>query len=208
MVRWFVLPLILLTTLPAAADESPFLERARALKASHGAYLSRVARETIEMVVDEGNLEPQPSSLSKTTTPAPFGIFVTIVVGSKTRGCFGTMESRGKTLEELIVDAAIGAARFDPRVTPLRQDELARALIIVSIVGPSVPVLAMSEVDSKRNGLLVRAPGDRNSVLLPGEARTTGWQLKRSLRQAGIRRGEPYEMFRFRTVTIYERRGL
>ncbi len=202
------LPLLLLIATPAVADESPFLERARAFNGVHGTYMVQLAREVIEEVVLEGRFDPQPTLRRDRPTPAPFGIFVTLVRNDgRTRGCFGTMEPLGKTVEELVIEAAIGAARFDPRVEPLRADELPRVQVIVSIVGPVVPVLDMSEVDAKRNGLLVRAPGDRNSVLLPGEAKTAGWQLKRSLRQAGIRKNEPYEMFRFRTVTNYERRG-
>lgn len=195
----------LLLPMAATADESPFLERARALEATHGIYLVRIAREVITRVVEEGEIEPTPRSAAERPTPSRFGLFVTLVKNGKVRGCYGSMEPRGQTLEDLVVDAAVGAARFDHRSAPLRADELAHVQVIVSIVGPTVPVLSMSEVDAKRMGLLVRASRDRSSVLLPGEAKTASWQLTRSLRQAGIRRGEPYEMFRFRTVTVYER---
>ena len=115
------------------------------------------------------------------------------------------MEPRGRSLEDLVTEAAVGAARFDPRSKPVRAGELEQIQVILSIVGPMVPVVSVSEVDPKRMGLLVRA-GSRGSVLLPGEAKTARWEYERNLRQAGIRKGEPIEMFRFRTVTVYEHR--
>lgn len=184
------------------ADESPFLEQARSLKGIEGTRLMELARVTLDRVVEDGDLDPP---LPKKETPASFGVFVTLVKRGAVRGCYGSMEPSGKTLEQLVVEAALGASRFDPRSKPLRTDELAQVQIIISIVGPTVPVVTMSEVDPKIDGLMVRS-GDRKSVLLPGEARTARWQLKRNLRQAGIRRDQPYEKFRFRTVTIYEKR--
>jgi len=136
--------------------------------------------------------------------PAPFGIFITLVRAGKVRGCYGTMEPLHRSLEALVTEAALGAARFDPRSKPVTARELNKIQIILSIVGPTVPVVSIAEVDAKREGLLLRK-GDKHSVLLPGEARTASWQLTRSLRQAGIRPGQSYEMFRFRTVTVYER---
>lgn len=196
--------LALACALPARADDSPFLRQARALAGTDGHRMVVLARDTLTRVVQDGVLDPEIPTPAAGRTPAPFGVFVTLVKGTTVRGCYGSMDPVGKTLEELVVEAAVGAARFDPRSRPLGAAELGRVQVILSIVGPTVPVLTMSEVDPKREGLLVRS-GSRSSVLLPGEARTSTWQLRRSLRQAGIRAGEPVEMFRFRTVTVYER---
>jgi AMMECR1 domain-containing protein len=187
------------------ADHSPFLEQARGLKATDGNRLVKLARQTLIGAVERGEFDPNVDMREKPSV-APFGVFVTLVKNGHVRGCYGSMEPRGKTLDELVIEGAVGAARFDPRTRPLSPAELNQVQIIVSIVGPRVPVLTMTEVDPKIHGLLVRN-GDRTSVLLPGEAKTASWQLKRSLRQAGIRPGDPREMFRFRTVTIYERVG-
>lgn len=188
----------------ASADESPFLEQARLLKSTDGVRLVTMARAILEGVVLEGELDPAIPVPESKQKAAPFGLFVTLVKGKQTRGCYGSMVPTGRTLEDLLVEATVGAARLDPRSKPIHQRELDHIQIIVSIVGPTIPVLEISEVDSKREGLLVRS-GDKRAVLLPGEAKTGRWQLKRSLRQARIRRGEPREMFRFRTVTVYER---
>ncbi len=201
--RIVIAVLLVFVAATAQADESPFLEQARALKGKEGLRMVTLAREVITRVVVDGEIEPR-VRIRPTRDPAPFGVFVTLVKRGKVRGCYGSMEPMGKPLDELVVEAAVGAARFDPRSSPVRQDELHRIQVIVSIVGPTVPVLTMSEVDSKRMGLLVRL-GDKKSVLLPGEAKTASWQLKRNLRQAGIKPGDSYEMFRFRTVTVYER---
>lgn len=199
----------LLSALPTTDTgvETPFEGAARVVVAEQGPRLLTLARATLERAVIHGDTEPHlPPGRGG---PAPFGVFVTVVQPrpngkpGQTRGCFGNMESRGLTLDELVEEAALGAARFDPRVRPISAAELPGLQIIVSFVGPTIPVMTVSEVDPKRQGLLVRA-GDRRSVLLPGEAKTATWQLRRSLRQAGIRRGQPYEMFRFQTETLYE----
>ena len=184
-------------------SHSPFLEQARTVAATHGKALITLARQALTRAVSHGDLEPRLASLKGGQTPAPFGLFVTLVKQGHVRGCWGTMEPHGPTLEELATEAAIGAARFDHRSKPLSQHELGQVQVIVSLVGPMVPVLTIDEVDPKTHGLLVRS-GERASVLLPGEAKTASWQLRRSLRQAGIKRKDPREMFRFRTVTIYE----
>lgn len=194
--------LLLWLAVPARADESPFLEEARQLAAAEGPRLVRLARATLEGAVVRGELQP---AVVGPQHPAPFGVFVTLVSGKITRGCFGSMEPRGRSLEELVTEAAVGAARFDPRSRPVRAGELDHLQIILSIVGPMVPVLSVAEVDPKRMGLLVRS-GSRGSVLLPGEARTARGSYDRNLRQASIRKGDPIEMFRFRTVTVYEHR--
>ncbi len=187
----------------AAAEESPFLETARPFAALHGPRLVALARATLDRVVLHGDSDPPTPPQG---VPAPFGVFITLVRDGDVRGCYGTMEPSSRSVEGLVVDATLGAARQDPRNRPIAGHELGRIEIVLSFAGPTIPMLAMTEVDPKREGLLVRA-GLRNSVLLPGEARTARWQLQRSLRQAGIRRGEAYEMFRFRTVTVYERGG-
>lgn len=185
---------------PASASEPGFLTTARVVVARHGGELMSLARKTLDAAVLRGQLDP---AVPEPGTPAPFGVFVTLVKGKETRGCFGSMEPGGKSLEALVIEGAVGAARLDPRVKPVSSSELAEVQIILSFVGPTVPVLTMSEVDPKRHGLMVRA-GERRSVLLPGEAKTATWSLRRNLRQAGIGRRDPYEMFRFRTVTLYE----
>ncbi len=191
----------------SAPVETPLEGAARVVVAERGPALVQRARVTLERAVLTGDTEPRVAH--RVGDLAPFGVFVTVVAPGpdgrpgETRGCFGNMESRGRTLDELVEEAALGAARFDPRVRPIAARELPGLQVIVSLVGPTVPILTVSEVDPKRQGLLVRA-GDRRSVLLPGEAKTATWQLRRSLRQAGIRRGEPYELFRFQTVTLYE----
>ncbi|MBT9560576.1 MAG: AMMECR1 family protein [Myxococcales bacterium] len=200
MARLLLVLAFLSASRAASASEPGFLTTARVIVARHGSDLMALARRTLDDAVLRGELDP---TVEAPGTPAPFGVFVTLVKDKETRGCFGSMEPGGKSLEALVIEGAVGAARLDPRVRPLSSAELQTVQIILSFVGPTVPVLTMGELDPKRHGLMVRA-GERRSVLLPGEAKTASWSLRRNLRQAGIRRREPYEMFRFRTVTIYE----
>ena len=196
-----LIALALLLPGASTAHEAPFAATARLVVARHGADLLRLARQTLVTVVDRGVIDPPIPVPPQDQHPAPMGVFVTLVRNGTVRGCFGSMDPQGKTLEALVVEAALGAARFDPRSKPVRQAELSELQVILSLVGPTVPVLSIAEVDAKHQGLMVRA-GEKRSVLLPGEAKTASWSLRRNLRQAGIRRREHYEMFRFHTVTL------
>jgi AMMECR1 domain-containing protein len=89
------------------------------------------------------------------------------------------------------------------RNRPIAPAELEELEIIVSLVGPTEPIESMAQVDPMSMGLLVRAD-QRTAVLLPGEARTTRWQLAESRRKAGIGPKEPVQLFRFPTFTLME----
>jgi len=92
------------------------------------------------------------------------GLFVTLHVAKKLRGCIGVVEGHtilGETLARCAADAAL----HDPRFSRMRQEEMAALEIEVSLLSPLVPIRA-EEVETGIHGLLVER-GPRRGLLLP-----------------------------------------
>jgi AMMECR1 domain-containing protein len=165
-----------------------------------GREILRYARAVLEQTTGASSqLKPTVASL-----PVQSGLFVTLVKDKKVRGCYGSLTPQGQTITAQVKEYVEGAARLDFRHTPVRASEVKHIAIIISFIDSVEPVSSISEVDPKTEGLLVRN-GDRAAVLLPGEARTASWQIEEAKRQAGIHHGEPAELFKIHTATLYER---
>jgi MEMO1 family protein len=94
------------------------------------------------------------------------------------------------------------AAFTDPRFSPVRSDELEGLSFSVDVLGAST-VVAQDELDPRRYGVIVKAPGRRGVLLpdLPG-VDTVETQLAIALQNAGISADDDYEIERF-TVERY-----
>jgi AmmeMemoRadiSam system protein A len=94
----------------------------------------------------------------------PRGIFVTLHIRGRLRGCIGVIEAE-EPLGEAVVRCAVGAALHDPRFPPLRQEELADLQIELSLLSPLAPIRP-DDVDIGSHGLLV-SRGAQRGLLLP-----------------------------------------
>jgi AmmeMemoRadiSam system protein A len=92
------------------------------------------------------------------------GVFVTLHVGGKLRGCIGVVEAKEK-LGESIVRCSAGAAMQDPRFQPMEARELAHLSIEVSLLSRLVRV-EPEAVEVGKHGLLIQQ-GIRRGLLLP-----------------------------------------
>ena len=117
------------------------------------------------------------------------GLFVTLHVGKKLRGCIGVIEGSaaiGETLARCAADAAL----HDPRFSRIRAEEMAALEIEVSLLTPPEPIRP-EEVEIGINGLLVER-GTRRGLLLPQvavEHRLSGEQfLAETCTKAGLPR--------------------
>jgi AmmeMemoRadiSam system protein A len=92
------------------------------------------------------------------------GLFVTLHVAKKLRGCIGMIEgsvSLGETLARCAADAAL----HDPRFSRMRMEEMDALEIEVSLLSPLEPIRP-EEVEIGTHGLLVER-GPRRGLLLP-----------------------------------------
>lgn len=92
------------------------------------------------------------------------GLFVTLHVAKKLRGCIGVVEGSA-ILGETLTRCAADAALHDPRFSRMRPEEMDALEIEVSVLTPLVPIRA-EEVEIGIHGLLVER-GPRRGLLLP-----------------------------------------
>ena len=92
------------------------------------------------------------------------GLFVTLHVAKKLRGCIGVIEGYAN-LGETLARCAADAALHDPRFSRIRPEEMEALEIEVSLLAPLRPMRA-EDVEIGIHGLLVEQ-GSRRGLLLP-----------------------------------------
>lgn len=92
------------------------------------------------------------------------GLFVTLHVAGKLRGCIGVIEGHAE-LGETLARCAADAALHDPRFSRMRPEELDALEIEVSLLSALHPI-GPGEVEIGVHGLLVER-GPRRGLLLP-----------------------------------------
>ena len=115
--------------------------------------------------------------------------FVTLHLdGGALRGCIGTLEPVGP-LYQAVYDNTISAALHDPRFTPVREEELPRIHLTLSILSPPQPVANATEFLPGMHGIILEKLG-RRAVFLPEVAAEQGWTREETLsglcRKAGL----------------------
>ncbi len=94
------------------------------------------------------------------------GVFVSLKVAGRLRGCIGTIEATRDTVLEEIRRNAVAAAVADPRFPPVSADELDALDYSVDVLSPPEPVTDRSELDPRRFGVIV-TKGAGRGLLLP-----------------------------------------
>jgi uncharacterized protein len=118
------------------------------------------------------------------------GVFVTLHVCGKLRGCIGVIEAK-ENLGTSIVKCALGAVREDPRFKPVQAEELSRMQIEVSLLSP-LQRLAPEEIEIGKHGLLVEQ-GIRRGLLLPQVAVEHHLDREQFLRETCHKAGLPLD---------------
>jgi len=121
-----------------------------------------LARQAIVEAVCHGGLLhsiPQSAVLERQC-----GVFVSLHVKGKLRGCIGVIDGRER-LGESIVRCAAGAALDDPRFTRMKPEEIGDVEIEISLLTPLEPIRP-EDVEIGTHGLLVEQ-GGRRGLLLP-----------------------------------------
>ena len=194
---------------PQGADESRAFDVAvqRAERAALGAVRSgedvfvRLARETIESFVRKGEAPQLPQGLPEEMTNTRAGVFVSLKIAGKLRGCIGTISAVSGNIAQEIVKNAIAACSEDPRFDPVRAEELERIVYSVDVLGPTERIDSKEQLDVKRYGVIVIS-GYRKGLLLPNleGVDTVEEQLKIAKQKAGIPESERCRMERFEVV--------
>lgn len=154
-----------------------------------------LARETIEAYVRDGRTIDPPQDAGE--LGEPHGVFVSLHLDGRLRGCIGTIMPTQPTLAAEIVNNAIQAATADPRFPPLAADELERLDISVDVLHAPEPA-TLADLDPSAYGVVVSC-GWRRGLLLPDleGVDTVDDQVSIACRKAGIGPHETIELERF-----------
>jgi MEMO1 family protein len=103
------------------------------------------------------------------------GVFVSVYVNGKLRGCLGQFESQ-LLLHKLVAQLAVSSARNDSRFQPVSITELNDLQIEISVLTPPLKIEAIDEIELGKHGIVIRK-GARSGTFLPQVAMSTGWNL-------------------------------
>ena len=150
-----------------------------------------------------GALEDKP--LNRTASEPPSfslsqGVFVTLEVYGKLRGCIGVIEPR-EPLRESIVHCAQSAAFHDPRFPSLRAEELSGLAIEISVLSELFPI-ALQQIQIGKHGLVVAAENHRG-LLLPQVATEHKLSREEFLEEACHKARLPRDAWRAPHTKIY-----
>ena len=175
-------------------------ERISAVRTAEDAFV-RLARETVEAFVRTGETPALPEDLPDEMKSRRAGVFVSLKIGGKLRGCIGTISAVTDSISQEIVKNAIAACSEDPRFDHVREEELSRITYSVDLLGPTEKIDSVDQLDAKRYGVIVIS-GYRKGLLLPNleGVNTVEEQLKIAKHKAGIPENERCRMERFEVV--------
>jgi len=194
---------------PEGADESRafdvLYQRAErellsTVRAAEDAFV-RLARDTVEAFVHTGETPAVPDELPEEMKNRRAGVFVSLKINGKLRGCIGTISAVTESISQEIVKNAVAACSEDPRFDPVRPEELPRITYSVDVLGPTERIDSMEQLDAKKYGVIV-VSGYRKGLLLPNleGVDTVEEQVKIAKRKAGIPENERCRMERFEVV--------
>lgn len=174
--------------------------RMRELRLREDAYV-RLARETVEAFVKTGETPPLPEGLPAGMLETRAGVFVSLKLAGRLRGCIGTISAVRDNIAEEIVQNAVSACSDDPRFDPVRAEELEHINYSVDVLGETERVDSKEQLDAKRYGVVVTS-GYRRGLLLPNleGVDSVDEQIKIAKRKAGIPENERCRMERFEVV--------
>lgn len=182
------------------------------LDQEHQKLLLQLAREAIVAHLEERKIRiaipKEPIYRTKK------GVFVTLHKGSRLRGCIGYIRPYF-SLFGSVKELAVSAAFNDPRFPPLREDELEKTTIEISVLSDLIPVdrKKLDEIEIGRDGVYIDGSFG-SGLLLPQVAVEQGWDRTTFLRAVSEKAGLPpisymseaYNLFRFSAQIFSESR--
>jgi hypothetical protein len=127
----------------------------------------------------------------------PRGAFVTLQINHNLRGCIGEIFPR-RPLYQVVIDHTIDAAVNDPRFPPVREEELNKIKIEISVLTPPKEVPSYKDIVIGRDGVYL-IKGFHSAVFLPQVAPEQGWDLETTLNHLCLKAGLPFNAWRENT---------
>ena len=170
-----------------------------------GQKLTSLARRSIEYYLKYHTFLPIPEDIPQEWFSQKAGVFVSLKLHGRLRGCIGTFHPQQDHLVSEIIHNAMSAAVEDPRFPPVTIEELSKIKISVDILTPPEPITSLDQLDPKKYGVIVQR-GWRRGLLLPDieGVNTVQEQIRIARSKAGIHPNEPVELFRFQVERYRE----
>ena len=155
--------------------------------------LLRCARAAVAAAIGAEDVLSAPGNFQSTVT-LKAGAFVTLRVDGDLRGCIGYMEA-DRPLIEVVERCAVSAAISDPRFPALHVAEWRGVRLEISVLGPILPVIDVSELELGRHGLVAEL-GHRRGLLLPQVAVEWHWDHEQFAAHTCAKAGLPEDAWR------------
>ncbi len=170
------------------------------IKKGEDAYV-RLARYSIETYVRTGRQARLPDGLPEEMLGKRAGAFVSLKKQGQLRGCIGTISASTDSIAKEILQNAVSAAAFDPRFSPVTQEELPELVYSVDVLADAEKISSPDQLDVTRYGVIVEN-GGRRGLLLPNleGVDTVQEQIEIAKRKAGIEPDEKVSLSRFEVV--------
>ncbi|MFA7419193.1 MAG: AmmeMemoRadiSam system protein A [Melioribacteraceae bacterium] len=126
--------------------------------------LLSAARNSIISLFDKVKIET-PNYEKYPVLKSHAGAFVTLTEHKQLRGCIGYIIG-DQPVFKTVCEAAIQAAQFDPRFSPVIEEELKDISLEISILSEPFPLNSYDEIELGKHGLILEEKG-RRGLLLP-----------------------------------------
>jgi AmmeMemoRadiSam system protein A len=156
--------------------------------------LIEIARQTLESVVRHRSRQTVLGDDSY-LQQASYGAFVSLFKHDELRGCIGTC-TPSNSLRDTVVEMTEAAATRDPRVKPVRADELDGIHIDISVLSGLAKTTEPLSLAVGRHGLHI-AHGGKRAVFLPQVAVEHEWDMLTFLEQTCVKADLPKDAWRW-----------
>lgn len=166
------------------------------LKDSEKEFLLKTARKSIEYsVIKDEQYTPELNDFmgNDTNLNARLGVFVTLMLDGKLRGCLGRFSS-DKNLPETVAELSVASANSDYRFKPVNESELDRLKIEISVLSPMRKITSIDEITVGKHGICIKY-GSKSGTFLPEVAVNMNWDVMEfvencAVNKAGIKKEE------------------
>lgn len=148
-------------------------------------FLLKLARDSIQYYLQTG--KHIDVKCEKNILREKLGAFVTLKLNSKLKGCIG-YPLPYKPLFKTIIEAAVKAAFFDNRFSPVKENELEDIRIEISVLSLPEPVKNITDIVIGKHGIIV-SKGVNRGLLLPQVPMEWDWDLETYLRHGCLKAG-------------------
>jgi AmmeMemoRadiSam system protein A len=172
----------------------------KAKRRSEDPYV-KLARESLEYYIKHHKQMQIPIDIERQLVKEKAGVFVTLHLNGKLRGCIGTIQPTTSSIAEEIIQNAISSGTRDYRFAKVRLNELDRIEYSVDVLKTPESISDASELDVKTYGVIV-SNQYKSGLLLPNieGIETVEEQIRIAKMKAGIKDDEPYQLQRFEVV--------